>query len=621
VSILEIENIQYVTFSPDGTLLASAGGWNDKAIYLWDTKTWEQVGVLGGHSAHVLSIAFSPSGKRLVSTVNCDNTVHCWDVETQEQEGIFEGHNAIDSGTLSHVAFSSDGKWLACGSENGIELWELNLPGTTPQTNAFGPKPYNDAVHMDTWVSLEWIPGNYAVSHDVYLGDNNDQVSEATPHSDVFRGNQIAAFFVAGLPGYTYPDGLVPGTTYYWRIDEVNDIDPNSPWKGDVWSFTIQPRIADDPVPADGAESIDLNVELSWKAGLGVMFHAIYFGDNFDDVKNATGGTKQITTTYAPPRPLEYAKTYYWRVDEYRGARGSEPYKGDIWSFTTLGAVGNPHPAFGAMDVEMNAILTWRPADSAVSHQLYFGTDKETVRKSDTSSPEYVGSRALGAESHDPGLLDADMTYYWRVDEVDVQGNVLKGPIWLFTTGVFLLVDDFESYTDDDAAGQAIWQHWIDGFGIPNNGSQVGNLLIPYAEQKIVHGGTQSMPLFYFNVGGVTNSEATLLLTVVRDWTLVGVEELSLWFRGDSANATEPLYVAISNSVGAPSMVAYDDASAVANRRWTQWTISLQAFSDFGGINLTNVDKLAIGLGSKSGMAVAGGSGTMYVDDIRLYLP
>ncbi|HUV63700.1 MAG TPA: hypothetical protein VMW24_07365 [Sedimentisphaerales bacterium] len=40
------------------------------------------------------------------------------------------------------------------------------------------------------------------------------------------------------MPGGPYPSGLVAGTTYYWRIDEVNDADPNSPWKGPVWSFS-----------------------------------------------------------------------------------------------------------------------------------------------------------------------------------------------------------------------------------------------------------------------------------------------------------------------------------------------------------------------------------------------
>jgi hypothetical protein len=241
----------------------------------------------------------------------------------------------------------------------------------------------------------------------------------------------------------------------------------------------------------------------------------------------------------------------------------------------------------------------------------------EAVRNADMGTPEYKGSKTLGAERFDPGLLDADTSYYWRVDEVDQQGNVAKGPLWIFTTGAFLLIDDFEGYTDDDAAGEAIWQTWIDGFGIADNGAQVGSLVPPYAEQTIIHDGLQSMPLIYTNDAGVSNSEASMVLSALRDWTQVSVGELSLWFRGDSGNAAEPLYVAISNSAGSPAVVAYDDPSAAVVRSWTQWRISLQAFSD-QGINLTNVDKIAIGLGSKAGVASSGGSGTIYIDDIRL---
>jgi hypothetical protein len=268
----------------------------------------------------------------------------------------------------------------------------------------------------------------------------------------------------------------------------------------------------------------------------------------------------------------------------------------------------------------MNAILSWTAADGAASHQIYFGTDEAIVRGADAGSPEYKGSKTLGAESHDTGLLEPGMTYYWRVDKVDAQGNALKGPIWTFTTSGYLLIDGFEGYTDDDSAGQAIWQTWIDGFGIVDNGAQVGYLMPPYAEQTVVHGGLQSMPLTYTNEGGVTNSEASMTLTAPRDWTLAGVVELSLWFRGDPGNAADPLYVAVSNSAGAPAVVAYDDASVIAGRKWTDWRVATQAFAD-QGISLTNVDKIAIGLGSKAGVAAPGGSGTLYIDDIRLYQP
>ena len=217
-------------------------------------------------------------------------------------------------------------------------------------------------------------------------------------------------------------------------------------------------------------------------------------------------------------------------------------------------------------------------------------------------------------------LLLACWTYYWRVDEVDAQGNTAKGPVWIFTTGRFLLVDDFESYTDNDADGEAIWQTWIEGFGIADNGAQVGNLMPPYCEQTIVHGGGQSMRLLYTNEAGVTNSEGVLPLTTLRDWTTAGVAELSLWFRGDSANAVEPLYTSISSTTGSPAVVPYDDPGVATIRSWVQWCIPLQSFAD-QGINLTNVDKLAIGLSSQSGMPTVGGTGTMYIDDIRLYRP
>ncbi|MEJ2703653.1 MAG: hypothetical protein P8Z79_14540 [Sedimentisphaerales bacterium] len=194
----------------------------------------------------------------------------------------------------------------------------------------------------------------------------------------------------------------------------------------------------------------------------------------------------------------------------------------------------------------------------------------------------------------------------------------MKGLVWSFTTADFLLIDDFESYTDDDAAGQAIWQTWVDGFGVADNGAQVGYLLPPYAEQTIVHGGAQSMPLLYVNEAGVTNSEATLTLTSQKDWTTQNVGELSLWFRGSSGNPIEPLYVAVSNATGAPAVVANDDVNAAKAVAWTQWVVSLQAFAD-QGINLANVNTLAIGLGTKSGKTSSGGSGTIYIDDIHLY--
>jgi len=474
-----------------------------------------------------------------------------------------------------------------------------------------GPIPADGAIHPDTWLNLEWGPGAYAASHDVYFSDNFDNVNDGA--EEAFRGNQPSAYFVVGFPGFPYPDGLVPGTTYYWRIDDV-EADGVTKHRSKVWSFMIPPKTAYLPEPADGAGLVDPNAELSWESGFGSKLHYIYFGDNFDDVNNAAGAAPTGTATYTPG-PLKLAKTYYWRIDEFDII---DTHKGDVWSFTTQGGVAGPNPSNGAVDITQTPILTWSPGIYSASHQVYFGTDKEVVRNADTGSPEYKGAGDLGSQSSEPGKLEWNTTYYWRIDELNNANpdSPWIGPVWSFTTANFLIVDDFESYNDLDPAepdSNRIFNVWIDGYGIPTNGSLVGYDAPPFAEQTIVHSGNQSMPLFYDNSVGY--SEATLTLTYPRDWTENGVNKLTIWFRGDAANAAETLYVALNGN----AIVTNDNPDAAQVTTWTQWTIDLQAFAD-QGVNLTNVNTISLGLGNKNN-PVAGGSGTMYFDDIRLYAP
>ncbi|MBW7992056.1 MAG: LamG domain-containing protein [Planctomycetes bacterium] len=487
-------------------------------------------------------------------------------------------------------------------TQEEIQIVMLSSAGDYPQ--AAGPVPADGALHADTWVNMGWRAGDFAVSHDVYFGDNFDDVDAGA--ESTFQGNQTGTFLVAGFPGFAYPDGLVPGTTYYWRIDEVNDAEPNSPWKGEIWSFSIPPKTAYFPDPADSAESVDADVQLGWTAGFGAKLHTVYFGDNFDEVDNAAGGLPQGTLTYNPGT-LKMAKTYYWRVDEFDIV---ETYKGDVWSFTTQGAVGGPNPANGAVDVTQSAILSWTPG-FGTSHEIYFG--------SDASSLELKGSGNLGSESYDPGQLEWDTTYYWRIDEADNANadSPWTGPLWSFTTANFLIIDDMESYNDLDPADPAsnrIFNAWLDGFNNPAiNGSVVGNANPPFAEQTIVNGGLQSMPMSYDNAVG--KSEATLTLTSNRDWTVNGVNTLTIWFRGSSDNAAETLYVALNDSA-----VVNNDVPDVAQKgSWNQWNIDLQAFAD-QGVNLANVTSITLGLGNMSN-PVAGGSGMMYFDDIQLHPP
>ncbi len=479
----------------------------------------------------------------------------------------------------------------------GINEW-LQANVRIERKTAFSPDPEDGALINQTWILLSWQPGATAASHDVYVGDNFDDVNSGAENT--FQGNQATTLVTVGFPGFAFPDGLVPGATYYWRIDEV-EADGTTTHKGEIWSFRIPPKTAYFPDPADGADSVSTDVTLSWTPGFDAKLHTVYFGETFEEVDNATGGSAQGAASYTPG-PLKMAKTYYWRVDEFDIV---ETYKGDVWSFTTEGGVSSPNPSKGAVDITQTPILTWTPGLGA-TYDIYFGADADALEKK--------ASGNLGSESYEPGQLEWNTTYYWRVDEANSTDadSPWTGPVWSFTTANFLIIDDMEGYNDldpTDPNSNRIFNAWIDGYDDPTNGSLVGYANPPFTEQTIVHGGNQSMPFEYDNAAG--KSEATLTLTSNHDWTVNGVNTLTIWFRANSGNTAETLYVALNGS----ARVDNDNPDAATITRWTEWNIDLKSFAD-QGINLSNVNSITLGVAS-----VTGGTGTMYFDDIRLYPP
>jgi hypothetical protein len=289
-----------------------------------------------------------------------------------------------------------------------------------------------------------------------------------------------------------------------------------------------------------------------------------------------------------------------------------------------------PNPPNGAADAKMTPVLSWNPGDFAASHEVYFGTDEDAVKNATTASPEYEGTKAIGDESYEPGKLAWDSTYYWRIDEVNNlhPDSPWIGNLWSFTTGDFLVVDNIEEYDTTNA----IWANWHDGLGYvggdgvthPGNGtgSEVGDSTTDsYTEEVIVYNGSQSMPYWYNNSGstGMFNySEAKLTLSNTRDWTEENVEALSLWFYGDSANAPEQMYLVVASSTGTFVVIPYaGDAGDLKKAAWQEWNIDLREFSN-AGLNLADVDSIAIGFGNRNNPQI-GGSGKMYFDDIRLY--
>jgi hypothetical protein len=566
---------------------------------------------------------------------NDDGTISgCfWDIQTSGQVTSAGGMAKTTAEMQMSTTFygwggwdnEGNGLWTIDEGKDYPRLWWENTlghviePATQLPMHATSPSPTDGAIHEDTWISLSWLPGVYAISHRVYVGDNFDDVNNGT--GGTFRDNRTSTYYVVGIPGSAYPYGLVPGTTYYWRIDEVYNIHSESPCRGDVWSFTVPHKIAYNPSPPDGAVKEDTWVGLGWKPGDYAVSHDVYFGDNFEDVNQGTDETfqnNQLLTSFiigfpgfAYPDGLVPGTTYYWRIDEVNDMHSGSPWKGKIWSFWIPPYTAyNPNPHDGATFVDHNISLSWTAGLGATLHSIYFGDDFDNVENATENVPQET-------TTFYPGPLELAKTYYWRVDELNAERGIEthKSDVWSFTTADFIIVDDFESYNDldpSDPNSNRIFETWIDGYDNPEiNGAIVGYAEPPWIERIIAHTGTESMPFHYDNAVG--KSEATMTLRYPRDWTIESIGILSLWFYGSPANAPETMYVVLNDT----AQVNNDNLNVAQEAHWTEWRIDLTRFAD-QGVNLANVNSIIIGFGNRSN-PVAGGSGMMYFDDIRLY--
>ena len=533
------------------------------------------------------------------------------------------------------------------------DVWNFMVP---PKT-AYNPVPADRAKFIDPNVVLAWTNGYGAKLHTVYFGDNFDDVNNAVDGPS------------QGTKTYT-PGTLEPDKTYYWRVDEY---DAAQTHVGDVWHFTtagagggvrgdyfkgmnfdshVLSRIDQQIKFAWGEGAPDLivgvdNFSVRWTGEIEAAFTETYtFYTNSDDgirlwvdgwqlINNWTGHS---TTENRGRIDLVAGQTYGFVLEYYEDLGSAVVELG--WEsprtskqLIPQAALSLPlkardsKPANGAVNVRQTVILKWGAGEAAASHRVYFGTDEGAVKYAYTDSPEYKGTMDAGSESYEPGKLEWGTQYFWRVDEVNnlSPDSPWVGSIWSFTTADYLVIDDFEDY---DASENQIWYTWLDGLGYGVEGTEpysagngtssaVGNEnSASYTEETNVHGGRQAMPLFYNNDQqfSAMYSEVEMTLVYPRDWTENGVGILTIWFRGDPANTADPLYVALNDSV----VVINDNPDAALVEEWTQWNIDLQVFTD-KGVDLANVDKIAVGLGTRGNTTAPGGSGTMYFDDIGLY--
>ncbi len=550
-------------------------------------------------------------------------------------ENFFTG--TIDDFRLYNRALTAD------------ELADVML-GKGPNAELAGaPIPADEASDVLRDITLSWESGEFATTHDVYLGTALDDVNEAS------RDNPLNVLVSEGQSDTTYTPLAVLeyGQTYYWRVDEVNAAPDNTVFNGTVWSFTVEPvaypienvtatsngtsdpgvgpentingsglsgadehsTVSDDmwlAWPADEPLYIqyqfddvyklhemlvwNYNIQFELLLGFGIQNVTIEYSENGADWMSL--GDVQLNqataeNTYTPNTTVDFAGVLaqYVRLTVNSGYGMMGQYGLSEVRFMYIPAnAREPQPVDGAANVSPDAVLSWRAGRGAVTHEVYLSTDEAAVTDS-TALADVV------SDSHyAPTDLELDNTYHWKVVEVNEAEAISawEGNVWRFTTQEFLVVDDFESYNDDD---NRIYETWDDGF-VNGTGSTVGYLEAPFAEQQIVQGGDQSMPLFYDG-----DSEADLALPG-QDWTRAGITTLTVYFRGDAENDPGWLYAMINGN----RVDFSDDASAIAQLRWQTWNIDL---ASVGG-NLSNVSNLTLGVESS-------GSGLIFVDNIRLY--
>ena len=365
------------------------------------------------------------------------------------------------------------------------------------------------------------------------------------------------------------------------------------------------------PEPADGDRAVLAGL-LQWKPGTSAVLHDVYLGTDPNLTEVDKVSSRQALTLYFHQPGLEAGETYYWRVDETD--LDETVHTGDVWTFTAQDVVAYfPEPASGDTDVPPAPVLTWMPGQFASEHQVYLSESFDDVNQATELADMGV---VQGDATYAPNDLAELTTYYWRVDEGTSLGEVRPGPVWSFTT--YRPIDDFEGYTDNQDAGEAIFQTWTDGID-NGTGSTVGYFESQngtFGETTIVHRGSQSMPLDYNNVD-VSVSEAEREFTAAQDWTVGGVDTLILSIAGRPTNTPAPLYVFVEDSTGQETMILHPDPAITTSPKWSNWSIPL---ADLAGVNTGRIKKLVIGVGDADGTATDA-TGRIYIDDIRLIMP
>jgi WD40 repeat protein len=113
-----------VAFSPDGKRIVS--GSRDTTLKVWDAQTGQEIHTLRGHMNWVTGVAYRPDGKHIVSgsgDILGPGELKVWDAQTGQLLHTLKGH----PGQILSVAYSPDGKWIVSGgTDNSLKIWDAD---------------------------------------------------------------------------------------------------------------------------------------------------------------------------------------------------------------------------------------------------------------------------------------------------------------------------------------------------------------------------------------------------------------------------------------------------------------------------------------------------------------
>jgi hypothetical protein len=502
-------------------------------------------------------------------------------------------------------------------NENAYLLLEAAINyalGLKPQPKAGIPKPYNGEIDVAQDTVLSWKKGAYAITHNVYFGKVSEDVNAADPNNplDVLvRENET-------INVYDPPGLLDFGDTYYWRVDEINDLDPNSPWRGDLWSFTVINYFVVDDFESytDYAPN---DIFSSWTDGYdddengALVSHDnpdFDAGEHFLETVTVNGGTQSLPYFYNNTGPATYSEATLafsepqdWTREGVKELslwfKGNPPYTGsfveapagtytmtgsgtDIWS-----TADEFHFAFKEFTGAGTIIAKVESIDPVNSNK----DTKAGVMIRDSLDPGSTNTALLCTLDPEKGLRFQNRSILNDVtvrDDADMDPNAIP-PYWLKlqrSSGGLI-----RAYRSPDGI------KWTQ-FGLKQISMQ-SPIYIGLAVTS--HDAGLTCKAVFSNVSFPDTN-------VDMQWTDQDIGMLS--------NEPEPMYVILDGS----TKVYHDNPNATLINDWTEWTIPLQNFAD-RGIDLTGINSIGIGIGDKDNPQQDGGSGTMYFDDIRLYLP